>query len=65
MIISSSSSSGISTIGVAPETVIVFTKTLSATTIVKITILVFKRDDTVIEFKLGKNVLITGPVLNY
>ena len=64
IIISSSSSLGISWIGVAPETVIVFTKTLSATTTVKITIAVLDNDLTVTSLKSGKNALITGPVLS-
>ena len=65
IIISSSSSSGISTKGVAPETVIVFTKTLSATTTVKITLVVLLREETVTVEKLGRKVLITGPLLSF
>ena len=64
IIISSSSSSGISKTGVAPETVTVWTNTLSATTTVKRTILVLESELTVSEVKLGKKALITGPVLS-
>ena len=62
--ISSSSSSGISKIGVAPETVTVLTNTLSATTTVNITTLILLNEETVIDEKFGKKALITGPVLS-
>ena len=62
MIISSSSSLGTSGIGVAPDTVIVLTATLSATTTVNVTVLVWEVLSNVKLVELAINDEIEGPV---